>query len=215
MCAAQGSRKLRRTCHQPHRCSSWHEHGFNITLVNQQIQRRAVTPANSLFWSPIAENWPLWKTRPTNVLRRRIKVSLHWNETMSSCIYPEWSRRQWIPSVHVRPALRATSHSHTVSSSYRGLSGAHSTGLIIDVENRHFWILPDQQRNELFPHTIGLSLLIYFRSCVFKKPSWSHFLPVPSPHLSFSPILPAPAPSASSAEFCRVNVPAVLQPQRG
>lgn len=48
VCAAQGSRKLRRTCHQPHRCSSSHEHGFNITLVNQQIQRRAVTPASSL-----------------------------------------------------------------------------------------------------------------------------------------------------------------------
>lgn len=63
-------------------------------------------------------------------------------------------------------------------------------GLITDVENRHFWILPDQQRNELFPHIIGLSLLIYFRSFVFKKPSWSHFLPVPSPHLSFSPLLP-------------------------
>lgn len=99
-------------------------------------------------------------------------------------IYPERSHRQWTPML--------MSQSHFTLPQFPVPTGGFLEliyGLITDVENRHFWILPDQQRNELFPHIIGLSLLIYFRSLVFKKPSWSHFLPVPSPHLSFSPLL--------------------------
>lgn len=95
----------------------------------------------------------------------------------------------------------------TVPSSYRELSGAHLTGLIIDGVVDILW------HGEEWAVSISLVCPYLFISGLL-----SLLVSFSFSHLSFSPLLPSlprPVPFASSADFGRVNVPAALQPQHG